>query len=667
MFLLTLLLALFSVNVSAQHKLLSVESLFVKPTFGYAQLNSLGNKIAVYGYEKGDLRIKLLDLHQGDEQLIFAAKKNENVHVKTLFWLDDNIFYFETRHKNNTANQFNKWLVEMNNLTQDFSLRRINSNGYVIDPLPNEAKKLWYATYKGRRSKLKIYKTDYHALLRDNFSNEVEFESTLTDANDYKTDANHQIRFSHTYDEEKDEVTYRYLDADKKWQSLKTLDPLENEFTPIGFLKNGKLAVITNLNSDLKSVYEFDVNTQQLGKVLYQHPNYDIESAQLDEKGSSVLSASYFEQGKWQTEYFDEKFHYYKKLIQQTFADQQFYFMSHNQARDRFIFKVFSSDQVGQIYFFDAQTKQAMYLGSENNYIQNVKFSPTKTIKVETSDKQLIEAMLTRPQLEADNHVLLVMPHGGPVGVRDWKYFNPEVQYLVNRGYSVLQVNYRGSDGYGKKFLDEGRGEFGKTIERDINTAVKQVTSTSNYQHICAIGASYGGYSAVMLSILHPSVYQCVIARFGVFDLPLIFSDRNSKLDEKVTKRWARVVGKNDEKLLAHSPVYLSNKIQNPVLITAGRLDKQASFEHSNRLKYVLKMHKADVESVYYKWSGHGHSQLLAQQHELAYIDDFIRRKLNLSPPIGEYSSDIQAREALLIKAGLADPDLVFIPKNRAP
>ncbi|MDU0353667.1 prolyl oligopeptidase family serine peptidase [Paraglaciecola aquimarina] len=180
------------------------------------------------------------------------------------------------------------------------------------------------------------------------------------------------------------------------------------------------------------------------------------------------------------------------------------------------------------------------------------------------------------------------MPHGGPIGPRDINSFNSQVQFLTNRGYSVLQVNYRGSRGFGRAFKNSGRGQWGRKIEQDISTAVEQVTKQTSFKHTCAIGASYGGYSSVMLAILHPKQYDCVVARFGVFDLPLIFNDRNTKKSDYLQKVWSKVVGEYTPKLKDYSPVYFADLLKAPILITAGRLDTRASFEHSNRLKYVL-------------------------------------------------------------------------------
>ncbi|WP_111980279.1 alpha/beta hydrolase family protein [Algibacillus agarilyticus] len=651
------------------HELIPLRTLISLPSLSSASLNPSGELLLTSGYVKGNLNIEVTQLATRQSIAIFNAKDKEGYRLRRILWIDDKRAVFET-FRHSYRNTVVNWLVTFESDANSVSHRinRINATGYIIDPLVDSEDEVLFAHIKwnGFNRKLKIYRATSQQLVRDNFRRAEKFDNLISDAFRYRTDPRHTIRFTQTYDKEAILLTQWYLDDENEWQELYQFDPTEYSFNPIGFLENGQLAVITNIGSDLKSLYEFDVNTQQLGKLIYQHDRYDLDTAEFDQQGHLLLSVSYYDAGELQTEYFDRDKQKLNNMADNTFKGQQHQIVSQNKTGNKRVLRVFSSANSGDIYLWNTDNNTADFLASQYQNNEAYHFRPAETLNIPSEAGHQIEAFLTQPAKAVSNDVLLVMPHGGPVGVRDLSRFRTPIQYLVNRGYSVLQVNYRGSEGYGKKYLDDGRGQFGQNIEKDITTAVNFIHEQYEFKHTCAIGGSYGGYSSVMLAVLNPTVYRCVIARFGVFDLPLIFNDRNIKIDEHMIKRWERVVGKNDEKLLNFSPVYFAEKIKVPVLITAGAVDTRASFEHSNRLKYVLTQLSAPVEHLYYRRSAHGHLDRKSARHELAYIDDFIRRTLKLSKPVGNNVNTILKDEMKLIAMGFENADIVGIDKEKA-
>jgi dipeptidyl aminopeptidase/acylaminoacyl peptidase len=221
------------------------------------------------------------------------------------------------------------------------------------------------------------------------------------------------------------------------------------------------------------------------------------------------------------------------------------------------------------------------------------------------------------------------MPHGGPIGVRETATFDPQVEFLASRGYSVLKVNFRGSSGFGKKFQNSGVGQLGRAIEHAITTVVEQVRSQHNYTKMCAIGTSYGGYSAMMLAMLHPDDYQCVISMFGVYDLPLLFNSTNATLVPEMQQALRLVLGDNNDALKQVSPFYMAEKLKAPLLLIAGKRDKIAWFEQSDRMAYRLKQLDKDVETLFCKNSAHGHQYYKDYWHQFDAISAFLLRRLD--------------------------------------
>jgi dipeptidyl aminopeptidase/acylaminoacyl peptidase len=281
-------------------------------------------------------------------------------------------------------------------------------------------------------------------------------------------------------------------------------------------------------------------------------------------------------------------------------------------------------------------------------------FVKGKYIKSKNSNGHLLEGFLYVPekknQLKAP---MIVMPHGGPIGVQDLNEFDPETQFLINRGYAVLKVNFRGSSGYGHEFMESGRAEFGKGIEQDIDTIVQLALKNKNIDasRLCIYGQSYGGYSALISTVLSKGKYKCAISAFGVTDLPLTFISSNLHQLEEFQKAIKNTVGDIDtdyEKLVDSSPVYRADEIDVPVLLFAGKLDMVAAYEHSSRLNYMLNFFNSDVDFVSYD-TEHGHKNWLGDRHQYLTIVEFLDRVLGVSRKYSDKDKDVLAEEFYIL------------------
>ncbi len=186
---------------------------------------------------------------------------------------------------------------------------------------------------------------------------------------------------------------------------------------------------------------------------------------------------------------------------------------------------------------------------------------------------------------------LIVMPHGGPIGVYDTPYFDPITQLLNAQGYAVLRINFRGSSGRSEELKEAGKHQWGSLMLKDIHSATESVIKRSEIDNskICLMGLSYGAYASSMLLIQHPEIYQCAVAIAGVYDVNLYLQ---SPQFSKKQREWSReYVGDylvNYDKLKAISPVYLTDKLQKPILVMHGNKDDIVDIEHSYRLKTSL-------------------------------------------------------------------------------
>lgn len=230
-----------------------------------------------------------------------------------------------------------------------------------------------------------------------------------------------------------------------------------------------------------------------------------------------------------------------------------------------------------------------------------------------------------------------MLPHGGPISVRDTRHFNVHVQFLASLGYAVLQPNYRGSSGYGKKFKNEGMRQWGRLIEDDIQSGINEVVNLGfiDPNKICIYGISYGGYSALISAINRPDVFKCAASYAGVTDLPLLFNNLKLAKSERLNNLMKEIVG--DPKtglnvLMEYSPVYKAKDITIPIFLAQGDKDTIVDIEHYYRMKKIMDVYGIKYESMLLEGEAHGFKYLNSIISFYTKLDLFFRSSLKLEP-----------------------------------
>jgi len=301
--------------------------------------------------------------------------------------------------------------------------------------------------------------------------------------------------------------------------------------------------------------------------------------------------------------------------------------------RDGRLAVVFVSSDVnpGDYYLFDPQTMKADYLASEQRWINPANMRPKEPFTFNARDGLELHGYLTRPA-STGPHPMVVLPHGGPHGVRDdWSY-DWEVQLLANRGYAVLQVNFRGSDGFGKAFEEQGYKEWGAKMQDDITDATRWAVEKqyATPDRICIYGASYGGYAALMGAVREPTLYRCAIGYAGVYDLELMWSSGDIPVFRGGRDYLKRALGDDRETLRARSPVNNAEKIQIPVLLIHGKEDGRADFDHAKRMKSALEKAGKRFDWMALSREGHGvydeETRVEVYERILKFLDAHLRQ-----------------------------------------
>jgi dipeptidyl aminopeptidase/acylaminoacyl peptidase len=296
------------------------------------------------------------------------------------------------------------------------------------------------------------------------------------------------------------------------------------------------------------------------------------------------------------------------------------------------------SDREPGVYFvFDRRAGSLAQFKRVRDSIDPRLMRPMQPVAFHARDGLELHGYVTRPFGANDRPApLVVVPHGGPFGVRDSWGFDSEVQFLASRGYAVLQVNFRGSGGYGAKFMRAGRQQWGRAMQDDLTDAVKWAITQriADPERVAIFGASYGGFAAMAGVTLTPELYRCAINYVGVIDLEItgrqLGADAWMRSDDYDFREvW---VGATKEYRDAGNPMRFIERIRVPTLHAYGANDPRASIDHWHRLESELRKFKKPYEIVLNKQAGHGFN---AEKDRIAFheaVEKFLARNLAPSP-----------------------------------
>ena len=261
----------------------------------------------------------------------------------------------------------------------------------------------------------------------------------------------------------------------------------------------------------------------------------------------------------------------------------------------------------GDFFIFDTAAKKADYILSRREWFDPARMGAMRTLAIAARDGTKLHGYLTLPQgSDGRSLPLVVMPHGGPYGIRDTWGFQTDPQLLAAAGYAVLQVNFRGSGGYGRAFRRAGRQQWGGTMQDDLTDATRWAIDqgVADASRICLVGGSYGAYASLMGLAKEPTLYRCAVGYVGVYDLPAM--QKADASEATWMGRWSRDWVGEGERLERVSPNRIVDRIKAPVFLAAGGEDVIAPIEQSRMMERALRKANVPVETLYYPTEGHG-------------------------------------------------------------
>ena len=294
------------------------------------------------------------------------------------------------------------------------------------------------------------------------------------------------------------------------------------------------------------------------------------------------------------------------QALMQRFAGQLVYFTNYTRDEKKVLFYVLSDKNAGTYYQFDTQTKKISLLMESLPWIKPESLVQMLPVEIPAKDGTKLSGFYTA--VGTGPKPLVVMPHGGPIGINDSWSFDDDAQFLASRGYAVLQVNYRGSSGRGKNFETAGWKQWGDLIQDDIADGVRWAIAQgkADPNRVCIYGVSFGGYSALMNPVRNPGMYKCAVGYAGVYDLNLVSRTGYPSRSQYGRRIFDRQVGTDSAKLAEQSPAKFAAKIDIPVLLIHGRDDQVAKFDQFDAMENALSAAGRKPQTFVVDAEGHG-------------------------------------------------------------
>ncbi|MDF2717166.1 MAG: family peptidase [Paenibacillus sp.] len=396
--------------------------------------------------------------------------------------------------------------------------------------------------------------------------------------------------------------------------------------SPLAFSKdNQSIYALSNKGRDKIELVKFDLKANE--RVLFSDPNADISGAYYDSRQDKLLYAAYTTD-KVHYRFFDDKFEaiFNDVLKKLNATESEVGINDYSKDMTKFIVGVSNDKSYGTYYYYDSFTGEMTELANMSPWLKQEQLADMHPISYKSRDGLTINGYLTLPKNKtAESLPLIVNPHGGPWLRDNWGY-NAEVQLLANRGYAVLQVNFRSSTGYGKEFLNAGNKQWGLNIQNDITDGVQWAIrqGIADPKRVGIYGASFGGYATLAGITFTPDLYAAAVDYVGVSNIFTLLQTMPPYWESLRNMFYERVghPEKDKELLMSISPVFHADKIVTPLFVAQGANDPRVNKAESDQIVAALKYRGIEVEYMVKDNEGHG---FMNEENRIDFYNAMIR------------------------------------------
>jgi dipeptidyl aminopeptidase/acylaminoacyl peptidase len=426
-------------------------------------------------------------------------------------------------------------------------------------------------------------------------------------------------------------VLYRDKESEDFREVITT--SFKESLLPIFFtFDNSAIYAASNLGRDRMAIVKYDVANNRELEVIYEHPEVDVSGLDFSRKRKVLTTVSYTT-WKLQREFLDETTKTLYARLSTKLPNFEIYIVDNTKDEQVFIVKTSSDRSQGAFYLYDLASNKLEKLADVSPWLPEQELAVMKPITYTSRDGLTINGYLTLPVgKEANNLPVVVHPHGGPWHRDEWGY-NPVVQFLVNRGYAVLQMNFRGSTGYGRTFWESSFKQWGRTMQDDVSDGLLWLIQQgiADKARVAIFGGSYGGYCTLAGLTFTPELYACGIDYVGVSNLFTFMKTIPPYWSQFLETMYEMVGNPETEKdlLTAASPVFHVDKIRAPLFVIQGAKDPRVNIEESNQIVEALRKRGIDVPYLVKENEGHGFHNEENRFEVYEAMESFLGKHLN--------------------------------------
>jgi dipeptidyl aminopeptidase/acylaminoacyl peptidase len=499
----------------------------------------------------------------------------------------------------------------------------------ILNILPNETDHILVTTRDSRDG-------NYSSIYKVNI-NDGSFEKHIANTmriTQWITERSGKVLFAiGENSDQRDETQYIYTrkNENSDWKLIKKYIPFQSEtFDPVVYEKEtNTVLVLSDHELNKTALWRFNIDKLEYTELVAQAPgNFDIDSVIFKPSRTEVDVIGYkYVDNFVRRVYWDSEQKNIGNQLASLFAKSGLKSNIYDFSLDgnRYILSAVSDTSPVKYYLFDKSKKSLNLWFSQYPYLEGKILTSVTPITFNARDGMELYGYITLPN-GVEKPPVILFPHGGPYA-RDYQYFDPFVQMMANEGYAVLQVNYRGSTGYGNKYLTSGYHEWGKAMQTDLLDAYDWIKKTDlvHKEKACIAGASYGGYAALVAGYQTPELFDCIVSIAGVSDL-----------NDQITM-WRRLgyfdyienaVSEKKTDIDAISPYYHADKFKKPVLLIHGKKDTRVSYRQSKSMYNKLKSAGKDVKYEEFEYGTHFLNDATNRANAMKLMKDFFEEHL---------------------------------------
>jgi len=575
---------------------LPMEDFFRNPEVGAFSLSPDGAKLAFVKPWERRMNVYVRDIETGAEKRVTSATERD---IAGFFWKgSDRIVYIQDKGGDEN---FHIYLTDIEGKASRDLTPFDGVRAGVLDDLEEDPEHMLLEMNRRNPEVFDVYRCE---LATGELTQIAENPGNITG---WLTDHDGRLRVAYETDGVNSSLLYRPTEKDE-FKTLVTTN-FKDSFLPLMFGYDNKLLyVASNLGRDKIAVYTFDPDANKTRDLVFEHPDVDVASL-ISSKKRKVITGVVYTTDKSRYHFFDKDRKELQDTLEKFFPGYEVAVTGMDDDERRATVRVYGDRTRGGSYLFDRQSNSLTKLADHSPWLKETEMAPMEPIQYTSRDGLTIHGYLTLPLGVASRDLpLVVIPHGGPSARDEWG-FDSEAQFLANRGAAVLQVNFRGSTGYGKKFWQAGFKQWGRAMQDDVTDGVEWLVKQgiADPKRLAIYGGSYGGYAALAGATFTPDLYACAVSYVGPSN---IFT-----LLESIPPYWEpyremeyEEIGhpvKDKELLESISPVLHADKIRIPLFVAQGANDPRVKKAESDQI--VEAVRKAGKDVVYMVKDNEGH------------------------------------------------------------